>query len=676
MVKGRLKISRLIAVWFILTAVSNILLQYVHVNHTTTISYTALTLFWIVSIGWEIVEPHIRRSLRLGGVMVFMLFVLRFIKYNLVEAYTLEYRLLWYAYYIPIITLPLLSFAASINIGKKDVEKNRRIMLPLAAACVLLCIAFMTNDIHGMAIKIWYTDGEQHNSMQPVYYIVMAWYVVLGLTAFIIMIQRCRVSSYKKYLKYPVIIESIGILLWAWYYINKGSSPKFMGVSLFNIQEVFLLQFIGLWEGCIVAGLIPSRSLMMERDWIRKNILDSIYDEYVSAKEKYEELWKKDEDQFREGLIRIACLGAYAKRRANLELIADSRGNLSTVELALAIRESFEYYQLAGIATGYEETGKASVPALLVIYAYELFEKIIEKAQSACYVKVQTGQTKDSVSFRMIIETDLNSDENGETVINAVKEDMGDPEVLGAAMTVKDEDETDTIEISAVYPVRGSLTDHFKDKGRAAEHGLAGVAEFLSIEDEALKVKTWIHDSLGRCLLMTKRYILSPGDVERDALYREWNRTFAGISEEVGKRYGMVDTVKAPEADDVGGSYPADSVRELYRECFDQAGSMGVKVIFKGTMPQDPRYLGLIDTAITVHVTNVSEHTTGNEVYITAKESDEAYIFVFKDNGGPLGHKINETGGLKNLRRQTEAAGGSMEIASEPLFCMTLTFMR
>ncbi|MCR5179126.1 MAG: hypothetical protein K6C95_09130 [Lachnospiraceae bacterium] len=357
MVKGRLKTSCIVLVWFALTAIWNLVAVFTDIHHVTSFSYMALALFWAWSLRKEIVEPYIRRCLQTGGVMIFLLFALRFIRYSLKIPYEVVYRMLWYAYYIPIITLPMLSFGASIYIGgtdggrtgsvdvikpagahklrpgaakthaksaaggkisdfisRKDLHINRKLMLLLTGAAAFFCTLMLTNDLHEWAFKIRYTDDGYNTTYLFLYYIIIVWYALLGLAAFAIMIRRCRISSCKKYIALPVVVAGVGILLWTWYYARGGSSPKIMGVSLFNIQEVFLLQFIGMWVSCIAIGLIPSRSLICRRDWIKRSVLDSIYDEYTSAKEYYDGLWKKDEDGF---------------------------------------RETFDYHQLAGISTGY-----------------------------------------------------------------------------------------------------------------------------------------------------------------------------------------------------------------------------------------------------------------------------------------------------------------------------------
>ncbi len=169
MVKGRQKTSIIVAVWFVLTEVWNIVSVFTPIQHVTSFSYMALAVFWTVSLGKEIVEPYIRRSLQTGGLMLFLLFVLRFFRYSLDTPQEVVYRLLWYAYYIPIITLPVLSFGAGINIGggdsvrpvsrgisdfanRKDLRRNKKVSLVLMGLSFLLILLYLTNDFHELAM--------------------------------------------------------------------------------------------------------------------------------------------------------------------------------------------------------------------------------------------------------------------------------------------------------------------------------------------------------------------------------------------------------------------------------------------------------------------------------------------------------------------------------------------
>jgi signal transduction histidine kinase len=79
-----------------------------------------------------------------------------------------------------------------------------------------------------------------------------------------------------------------------------------------------------------------------------------------------------------------------------------------------------------------------------------------------------------------------------------------------------------------------------------------------------------------------------------------------------------------------------------------------------------------VDSAITVHVTNVLRHAEGDIAYISIEKTADGYLMRFTNNGRPPCAPVNETGGLANLRRMTETIGGKMTINSSPQFEMIL----
>ncbi|MCR5674818.1 MAG: hypothetical protein K6G16_03835 [Lachnospiraceae bacterium] len=378
MARGRIKTDRMLLLWFAATVVWNMLSQILHISWLATISYMLLCVFWLWSLRREIPDRRIRYRLDAGGILLILLFVLRTLRYALPLDPAWDH-LCWYAYYIPILGTPLLSLSLSLMIADRRPERHRRLLWVLRILWGLLVVLVLTNDLHAMVYRVWVADGRQHSSATPLYYVYILWYIGLTLASFLLMLYKCRISAARRLWWIPVLAQGAGLIPWFVYYaVCTGASPSIGGISLYNIQEIFLLLFIGLWESCLLIGLVPSSSLIRERAWIREGVRRAVSDELTEVRKVFGRI-NREADTFHRDLIRLGCLGAYIKRRANLELIADERGCLSTTELSLAIRESFEYYALAGMSVGYEETGNAEVPALLVISAYELFERILER---------------------------------------------------------------------------------------------------------------------------------------------------------------------------------------------------------------------------------------------------------------------------------------------------------
>jgi len=97
-----------------------------------------------------------------------------------------------------------------------------------------------------------------------------------------------------------------------------------------------------------------------------------------------------DGETFEAALRENMILGAFIKRRANLELLADEAGRLSTDELYYAIRESCEYLALSGRAAEVRKNGERELPPGIILLAYDFFEQIAEGAfgEAAAYAAV------------------------------------------------------------------------------------------------------------------------------------------------------------------------------------------------------------------------------------------------------------------------------------------------
>ncbi|MBQ9360844.1 MAG: hypothetical protein IJT96_07385 [Lachnospiraceae bacterium] len=122
MVKSRLKIDRVLIIWALLTAAWNLISSCVGNSGFCEVFYSALTIFWMVSLAPEIADAYIRRRLYAGGVLIVMLFALRMLRWNVIPENTFADRLCWYAYYVPFPIMPLLSLSLSLYIGLRWAE--------------------------------------------------------------------------------------------------------------------------------------------------------------------------------------------------------------------------------------------------------------------------------------------------------------------------------------------------------------------------------------------------------------------------------------------------------------------------------------------------------------------------------------------------------------------------
>lgn len=173
----------------------------------------------------------------------------------------------------------------------------------------------------------------------------------------------------------------------------------------------------------------------------------------------------------------------------------------------------------------------------------------------------------------------------------------------------------------------------------------------VNIEKEILDAKIKIHDELGHALIVSERY-LRTGDGDRDGILALWHKNISLLKEERG-----------------------EDISEDYDTMFYIAKCAGVDIRVDGDLPKKPQERKrIVVTAISECLTNVCRHTQGNSMEIqTGETNDRELVLIFTNNGEAPAQEIREGGGLGNLRKMVEDAGGTMRIQSFPEFRLMLT---
>lgn len=227
-----------------------------YIENIDVIIFSGLIIGWGVSVAYRIVQKNIRICLVISAALMLLWMALRAIKYNSPADINTYGRYLWYSYYIAMVFLPLMMFFAMLNIGKPENTNNRKYLLIIPAAVLVLLV--MTNDFHQLAFVF---EPDFHNwnkqySYGPVYYVIAVWIFILVLSSIVLSINRCRISATRKKLWIPIVIILVAIIYTLWNNLNHGYS----GLRIYNVPEVFCFASIALWESLIQIGLVPSNT--------------------------------------------------------------------------------------------------------------------------------------------------------------------------------------------------------------------------------------------------------------------------------------------------------------------------------------------------------------------------------------------------------------------------------
>lgn len=144
---------------------------------------------------------------------------------------------------------------------------------------------------------------------------------------------------------------------------------------------------------------------------------------------------------------------------------------------------------------------------------------------------------------------------------------------------------------------------------------------------------------------MTKQFLA--GDLDRisaEVVLREWEKSIA-----------FRDSVLEPAKDSL----------------YHAAKSSGVTIRITGKIP-DGDMSELIYTAMQVCLTNAVQYAKATELAACIPENDDNVTVMIRNNGKQPEQPVREGGGLTNLRRRIEAAGGTMRIQSLPEFILCI----
>lgn len=231
---------------------------FAYISHGTlyALIYFVLFLSWGISLQRRIIQKQTLRFLLLiTGLMIFW-FLARTSKYIYVPSDTKIERWLWYAYYIPMLLIPLMGVFVSLSLGKQEDYKlppwTKLVYIPT----VFLIALVLTNDLHQLVFRfpeegLWTSRDYQYG---PLYWLVWLWMVVSLLASPVIAIVKGRASSSKKILYLP-LLPYLGGLIYGIIYIM---GLPFLRVVAGDMTAIFCLFTMGIFESLIQSGLIRS----------------------------------------------------------------------------------------------------------------------------------------------------------------------------------------------------------------------------------------------------------------------------------------------------------------------------------------------------------------------------------------------------------------------------------
>ena len=215
--------------------------------------FITLLLAWVISLQRRILNAQIRRYLLTVGILMASWLLVRTCKWFFVSEFDALCRYMWYAFYIPMILIPLIGVFITIYIGKPDGYKMPKALNLLYIPAALLILYVFTNDIHRTIFK--FPNGiELFNSDYTYgfgFYIVAAWFCLLGFDFVVMLIVKSRVPGSKTFQKLPLVIMACSVAFWVIYALKLIDA---------DLTAVDCLMITMLLESAIQGGLIRSNA--------------------------------------------------------------------------------------------------------------------------------------------------------------------------------------------------------------------------------------------------------------------------------------------------------------------------------------------------------------------------------------------------------------------------------
>ncbi len=240
--------------------------------------YFGLFITWGISIKRRIIQKQTLMFLLGIVALIVFWFMVRTIKFIYIEEGTNIERWFWYAYYIPMILIPLISLFISLSLGKLEDYRLPNWTKLIYIPTIVLIVFVLTNDFHQMVFMfpeggLWTGKNFEYGI---VYWIIFIWVTLAILASLVITIIKSRLPHNKKILWLPFIPYSAGFI----YAVLYVMGLPFLRVIAGDMTAIFCLIIIAIFESLIQSGLIRSNIHYEELFYgsdIRAQILNEDY---------------------------------------------------------------------------------------------------------------------------------------------------------------------------------------------------------------------------------------------------------------------------------------------------------------------------------------------------------------------------------------------------------------
>ena len=216
--------------------------------------HLSLALVWTVAVYQRITNKQARAFVLAVGILMLLWILAKTAKYEFFPNNTdTLVRYLWYAFYIPMLLIPLTGIFVAQYIRKPDGYRLPKWSYLFFIPAFLLLCGIFTNDLHNLmfAFPKGIENFDSNYTYGILYWISMAWYISLTLAFVIILIYKSRLPGSKRVQTIPLIVAIAAVAFWVLYTA---------GLIKGDLTVIDCIIIGTLLETAIQTGLIPTNT--------------------------------------------------------------------------------------------------------------------------------------------------------------------------------------------------------------------------------------------------------------------------------------------------------------------------------------------------------------------------------------------------------------------------------
>ena len=205
-------------------------------------------------------------------------------------------------------------------------------------------------------------------------------------------------------------------------------------------------------------------------------------------------------------------------------------------------------------------------------------------------------------------------------------------------------------DVTEVYTLKKKREQQYKVLQKYNDHlrQFDDEIEQTVVQKEILLAKMKIHDDIGSLLIAFRHYFAKQERSNKQEILNRWR----SLAEDIKKERRITE----------------DSWLRLKKD----AEKWNLELQILGKIPNQTVIQNIFYAAIREALTNTVKHTKGTKVMCRITEAGGKMCIEIENDGESPKKPIIEGGGLGNLRRMVQGAGGIMDIQSRPVFKIKL----